>query len=126
MFSDGRAKLEIRGSAAVQIRLLRLEYGQGLYPQPDANRNGQHTPWWKRVGQVEYQRIGWFMPCGLDGSHNDHRVDEAVVQITLETLHPGGHCVPASPTSINVSQEPQVDCKPPQVRLLTKVQFYVG
>jgi len=91
MFADGRGTLTITGSAGgTDFVSYRLEYGQGLNPQA-----------WVQIGTdgkapVEEGLLGSWDTTGLDGLyalrllvvHADQRVDQAVVQVTLDNTPP--------------------------------------
>jgi len=91
MFADGRGTLDIRGSAAgADFLSYRLEYGQGLYP-----RN------WIQIGTdnvvpVTEGLLGTWDTHDLNGLYalrlmvvrNDQRVDQAILQVTLDNVPP--------------------------------------
>jgi membrane carboxypeptidase/penicillin-binding protein PbpC len=112
MFSDGHGKLEIRGSAAgADFSWFRLEYGQGLYPLA-----------WFQIGAdnrtpVTEGLLGEWDTTGLNGLYalrlmtvrKDQRVDQVVVQVTLDNTPPQvAITYPQAGQTISVAQEPQV------------------
>jgi membrane peptidoglycan carboxypeptidase len=130
MFADGRAKLEIRGSAAgAGFAWYRLEYGQGLYPIAWVQIGADsHTP-------VTEGLLGEWDTTGLDGLYalrllvvrSDQRVDQAVVQVTLDNTPPQvGITYPQAGQTISAEQEPQVALQAQASDpFLIKVDFYV-
>ena len=130
MFSDGRGKLEIRGSAAgVDFSSYRLEFGQGLYPRA-----------WVQIGQdslapVQEGLLGQWDTTGLDGLYAlrlmvvraDQRIDQAVVQVTLDNTPPQVAILyPQAGQSISLAQESQVALQAQASdAFLQKLQFYV-
>ncbi len=130
MFSAGRALIDILGSAAgADFVSYRLEYGQGLYPQN-----------WVQVGTdssrpVSDGVLGKWDTSGLDGLYalrlmvvrSDLRVDQAVVQVTLDNTPPqvaisypqAGTELRTTP-GINVALLAQANDS-----FLAKVEFYV-
>jgi hypothetical protein len=130
MFADGRGKIEILGSAAgADFVSYRLEYGQGLYPQA-----------WVLIGTdgtspVSEGVLGEWDTTGLNGLYalrlmvvrSDQRVDQAVVQVTLDNTPPQvAISYPQAGQELNAAQEPQVALQA-QVNdpFLAKVDFYV-
>ena len=91
MFADGRGKMDVQGSAAgADFLSYRLEYGQGLYPRA-----------WVQIGTdgavpVTGGLLGEWDTTGLNGLYalrlmvvrSDQRVDQAVVQVTLDNIPP--------------------------------------
>ena len=130
MFSDGRGRIEILGTAAgADFVSYRLEYGQGLYPQA-----------WVQIGtdstqpQKESLLAEWDT-TGLDGLYAlrlmvvraDQRLEQAVVQVTLDNTPPQvAVSYPQAGQEISLAQEPQVALQA-QVNdpFLAKVVFYV-
>jgi len=130
MFADGRGKIEILGSAAgADFVSYRLEYGQGLYPQA-----------WVQIGTdsatpLTESTLGEWDTTGLDGLYalrlmvvrTDQRVEQAVVQVTLDNTPPQvAISYPQAGQEISLAQEPQVALQA-QVNdpFLAKVEFYV-
>jgi membrane carboxypeptidase/penicillin-binding protein PbpC len=130
MFADGRGEIEIRGSAAgADFVSYRLEYGQGLYPQA-----------WTQIGKdsatpVTEGLLGKWDTSGLNGLYalrlmvvrTDQRVEQAVVQVTLDNTPPQvAISYPQEAQEISATQEPQVALQA-QVNdpFLAKVEFYV-
>jgi membrane peptidoglycan carboxypeptidase len=130
MFADGRGEIEIRGSAAgADFVSYRLEYGQGLYPQA-----------WTQIGKdsatpVTEGLLGKWDTSGLNGLYalrlmvvrTDQRVEQAVVQVTLDNTPPQvAISYPQDAQEISATQEPQVALQA-QVNdpFLAKVEFYV-
>ncbi len=130
MFADVRAVISILGSAGgADFVSYRLEYGQGLYPQE-----------WVQIGSdsttpVTEGALGSWDTSGLDGLyalrlmvvHTDQRVDQAVVQVTLDNTPPQvAVSYPQAGQEISIAQEPQVALQA-QVNdpFLAKVEFYV-
>jgi membrane peptidoglycan carboxypeptidase len=130
MFSDGHGKLQILGSASGKdFQSYRLEYGPGLYPQA-----------WVQIGtDVTEPKIesvlGEWDTLGLDGLYAlrlmvvraDQRVDQAVVQVTLDNTPPQvAISYPQAGQQIIATQEPQVALQA-QVNdpFLENVQFFI-
>ena len=130
MFSDERGVISILGSAAgADFVSYRLEYGQGLYPQN-----------WVQIGTdsatpVTEGVLGEWDTTGLDGLYalrlmvvrTDQRVDQAVVQVTLDNTPPQvAISYPQAGQELSLTQEPQVALQA-QVNdpFLAKVEFYV-
>ena len=122
--------ISILGSAAgTDFISYRLEYGQGLYPQA-----------WVQIGTdstspVTEGVLGDWDTTGLDGLYalrlmvvrTDQRVDQAVVQVTLDNTPPQvAVSYPQAGQELNLAQEPQVALQA-QVNdpFLAKVEFYV-
>jgi hypothetical protein len=130
MFADGRAKLEIRGSAAgANFNWYRLEYGQGLYPSG-----------WVQIGSDSHTAItngllGEWDTTALNGLYSlrlmvvrtDQRVDQAVIQVTLDNTPPQVAILyPQSGQTVSGAQEPQVALQAQASDpFLTKVDFYI-
>jgi membrane peptidoglycan carboxypeptidase len=130
MFSDMRGMLSIMGSAAgTDFVSYRLEYGQGLYPQD-----------WVQIGAdstspVTEGMLGKWDTTGLDGLYalrlmvvrSDQRVDQAVMQVTLDNTPPQvAVSYPQAGQELSLAQEPQVALQA-QVNdpFLAKVEFFV-
>ena len=130
MFSDGRGKIIITGTAAgADFVSYRLEYGQGLYPQA-----------WVQIGKdspsaVTEATLGVWDTAGLDGLYalrlmvvrKDQRVDQAVLQVTLDNTPPQvAISYPQAGQEIILAQEPQVALQA-QVNdpFLANVEFFV-
>ncbi len=130
MFADGRGRIEILGSAdGADFVSYRLEYGQGLYPQA-----------WVQIGTdsttpLTEAALGEWDTTGLDGLYalrlmvvcTDQRVEQAVVQVTLDNTSPQvAISYPQTGQEISLAQEPQVALQA-QVNdpFLAKVEFYV-
>jgi membrane peptidoglycan carboxypeptidase len=130
MFADGRGRIKILGTAAgMDFVSYRLEYGQGLYPQA-----------WVQIGAdsttpLTAAALGMWDTTGLDGLYalrlmvmrKDQRVDQAVVQVTLDNTSPQvAISYPQLGQVISLGQEPQVALQA-QVNdpFLAKVAFYV-
>ena len=130
MFTDQRGTIEIQGSAAgADFLSYRLEYGQGLYPQAWVHIGTDST-----TPQTE-SVLGQWDTTGLDGLYalrlmvvrTDQRVDQAVVQVTLDNTPPQvAISYPQAGQEIIAAQEPQVALQA-QVNdpFLAKVKFYV-
>ena len=130
MFSDGRGVLEIRGSAlGADFASYRLEYGQGLYPSL-----------WSQIGAdsrvpVTQGLLGTWDTTGLDGLyalrlmvvHTDQRVDQVVMQVTLDNSPPQvAITYPQIGQTISLAQEPQVALQAlASDPFLKNVEFYV-
>ena len=112
MFSDGRLKLAIRGSAAgPDFISYRLEFGKGLYPSL-----------WEQIGSdgntpVTEGQLGIWDTAGLNGLYalrlmvvrRDQRVDQAVVQVTLDNTPPQlAITYPQMGQTISLALEPQM------------------
>ena len=130
MFADGRGEIEIRGSAAgADFVSYRLEYGQGLYSQA-----------WTQIGKdsaapVTESLLGKWDTRDLNGLYalrlmvvrTDQRVEQAVVQVTLDNTPPQvAISYPQDAQEISAAQEPRVALQA-QVNdpFLAKVEFYV-
>jgi membrane carboxypeptidase/penicillin-binding protein len=130
MFSDRRGKISILGGATgTGFISYRLEYGQGLYPLA-----------WVQVGTdstkpVVNGLLGVWDTSGLDGLYalrlmvvrTDQRVDQDVVQVTLDNTPPQvAVSYPQTGQELILAQEPQVALQA-QVNdpFLAKVEFYV-
>jgi len=130
MFADGRGTIKILGSATgADFSSYRLEYGQGLYP-----------PAWVQIGTdsmvpLTESVLGEWDTTGLDGLYalrlmvvrSDQRVEQAVVQVTLDNTPPQvAISYPQAGQEISLTQEPQVAIQA-QVNdsFLEKVEFYV-
>jgi membrane carboxypeptidase/penicillin-binding protein len=130
MFAEGRGVLEIRGSAAgSDFYSYRLEFGQGLYPRL-----------WQQIGAdsrvpVTEGLLGSWDTTGLNGLfalrlmvvRSDQRVDQAVVQVTLDNTAPQvAISYPQSGQTISAAQEPQVALQAQASDpFLENVAFYV-
>ena len=130
MFSDVRAKLEIRGGAnGTDFVSYRLEYGQGLYPVA-----------WVQIGKdsrapVTEGLLGEWDTTGLDGLyalrlmvvHADQQVDQAVVQVTLDNTAPQvAITYPQAGQTISAAQAPQLALQAQASDpFLNKVEFFV-
>jgi membrane peptidoglycan carboxypeptidase len=130
MFADGRSRIKILGSAkGADFLFFRLEYGQGLYPQA-----------WVQIGTDTTTHrteslLGEWDTTGLDGLYairlmvvrTDQRVDQAVVQVTLDNTPPQvAISYPQAGQELSLAQEPQVTLQA-QVNdpFLVSVKFYV-
>jgi hypothetical protein len=130
MFSDGRGVLDISGAAGgPDFVSYRLEFGQGLYP-----------PLWEQIGSdskwpVTEGSLGKWDTSGLNGLYalrlmvvrSNQRVDQAVVQVTLDNTPPQlAITYPLSGQTISAAQEPQVALQAQASdAFLTRVDFYV-
>ena len=130
MFADERAKLEIHGSAAgVNFAWYRLEYGQGLYPSG-----------WVQIGSDSHTEVtdgllGEWDTTSLNGLYSlrlmvvrsDQRVDQAVLQVTLDNTPPQvAITYPQAGQTVSAAQEPQVALQAQASDpFLTKVDFYM-
>ena len=130
MFADGRGRIKILGSAAgADFLSYRLEYGQGLYPQAWVQiGTDSTTPLTERV-------LGEWDTTGLDGLYalrlmvvrSDQRVEQAVVQVTLDNTPPQvAISYPQAGQELSAAQEPQVALLA-QVNdpFLAKVEFFM-
>jgi membrane carboxypeptidase/penicillin-binding protein PbpC len=130
MFADGRGTLKILGSATgADFSFYRLEYGQGLYPSA-----------WVQIGTdstapLTESLLSEWDTTGLDGLYalrlmvvrSDQRVEQAVVQVTLDNTPPQvAISYPQAGQAISLIQEPQVALQA-QVNdpFLEKVEFFV-
>jgi membrane peptidoglycan carboxypeptidase len=130
MFADGRAKLEIRGSAAgANFAWYRLEYGQGLYPSAWVQIGAEsHTPVTEGLlAEWDTTNLNGLYSLRLMVVRSDQRVDQAVVQVTLDNTPPQvAITYPQAGQTINVTQEPQVALQAQASdAFLTKVDFYI-
>jgi membrane peptidoglycan carboxypeptidase len=130
MFSDARGRIDILGSAAgADFVSYRLEYGQGLYPTA-----------WVLIGTdslapVSDGVLGMWDTSGLDGLYalrlmvvrSEQRVDQAVVQVTLDNTPPQvAISYPQAGQELSAVREPQVAVlAQANDSFLTKVEFYV-
>ena len=130
MFSDGRAKIQIRGSATgANFVSYRLEYGQGLYPRA-----------WMQIGAdsqalVTEGLLGAWDTTGLEGLYalrlmvvrSDQRVEQALVQVTLDNTPPKVAIIyPQYGQTIRSAQEPQVALQAQASDpFLKKVAFFI-
>lgn len=130
MFSDGRAVLEISGAAGgSDFVSYRLEFGQGLYPSL-----------WEQIGAdskwpVTEGLLGRWDTSGLNGLYalrlmvvrSNQRVDQAVVQVTLDNTPPQvAVTYPLAGQTISAAQEPQVALQAQASdAFLTGVDFYM-
>jgi hypothetical protein len=130
IFAGGHAKIEIRGSATgANFAWYRLEYGQGLYP------NG-----WVQIGTDNHSPVtegllGEWDTTALNGLYSlrlmvirsNQRIDQAVVQITLDNTPPQvAITYPQDGQTISAAQEPQVALQAQASDpFLTKVDFYI-
>jgi hypothetical protein len=112
MFADGRAKLEIRGSAAgANFARYRLEYGQGLYPGGWVQiGTDNHTPVTDGLlGEWDTTKLNGLYSLRLMVVRSDQRIDQAVVQVTLDNTPPQvAITYPQAGQTISATQEPQV------------------
>ncbi len=130
LFADGRGMMEIRGSASgPDFFSYRLEYGAGLYP---------HS--WVQIGSdgtvpVTEGLLGSWDTTGLNGLYalrlmvvrQDQRVDQALVQVTLDNTPPQLAITrPLEGQEISLAQEPhlalQAQASDP---FLSRVEFYM-
>lgn len=130
MFTDGRGVLEIRGTAAgAGFVSYRLEYGAGLNPRR-----------WVLIGSdvtapVTDGLLASWDTTGLDGLYalrlmvvrSDNRVEQAVVQVTLDNTPPEVAILyPQAGQELSLAREPQVALQAQvQEAFLTEVVFYV-
>jgi len=136
MFTDQRGTLEIKGSAAgMDFVSYRLEYGQGLYPLAWVQIGTDLTTALTEsvLGQWDTSRLDGLYALRLMVVRSDQRVDQAVVQVTLDNTPPQvaisyPHSVPGGGAGqeISLAQEPQVALQA-QVNdpFLEKVEFYI-
>jgi membrane peptidoglycan carboxypeptidase len=130
MFSDGRGQIELRGSAAgADFDFYRLEYGQGLYPRR-----------WVQIGEnvetpVVEGLLGSWDTDGLNGLYalrlmvvyTDRRVEQAVLQVTLDNTPPQvAISYPAPGEELDLAEAGQIALQA-QVDdpFLTQVEFFV-
>jgi membrane carboxypeptidase/penicillin-binding protein len=130
MFSDGRLVLAIHGSATgADFVSYRLEFGQGLYPRL-----------WQQIGTdsrtpVVEGLLGNWDTTGLNGLYavrlmvvrTDQRVDQAVLQVTLDNTPPQvAITYPQAGQTLSAAQEPQVTLQAQASDpFLTEVAFYM-
>ncbi len=130
LFSDGRGKLEILGSAdGADFVSYRLEYGQGLFPTA-----------WTQIGLDSSESVtdgflGEWDTSGLDGLYSlrlmvlrsGQHLDQAVVQVTLDNTAPQvAITYPQDGQTLSLAQEPQVALQAQASDpFLAKVDFYV-
>jgi hypothetical protein len=130
MFADARAKLEIRGSAAgANFSWYRLEYGQGLYPSGWVQiGKDTHTPVTEGLlGDWDTSVLNGLYSLRLMIVRSNQRVDQAVVQVTLDNTPPKvAVTYPQAGQTISVAQEPQVALQAQASDpFLTEVDFYI-
>ncbi len=130
MFADGRAKLEIRGSATgTNFAWYRLEYGQGLYPSGWVQvGSDNHSPVTEGLlGEWDTTNLNGLYSLRLMVVHSDQRVDQAVVQVTLDNTPPQvAITYPQTGQTLSAAQEPQVALQAQASDpYLTKVDFYM-
>ena len=130
MFADGRGVIEIRGSArGADFLSYRLEYGAGLYPRD-----------WVQIGTdnavpVNQGILGSWDTRGLNGLyalrlmlvHQDQRVDQALVQVTLDNTPPQlAVSYPLEGQEILLAQENHVALQAQASDpFLSRVDFYI-
>ncbi|MEW6094564.1 MAG: penicillin-binding protein, partial [Chloroflexota bacterium] len=130
MFSDEHGIVEIRGTAAgADFVSYRLEYGAGLDPQTWTLFVGDAT-----TPVTEGLLANWDT-TGLDGLYvvrlmvvrSENRVDEALVQVTLDNTPPEVVITyPLDGQELSLAEEPQVALQAQvQDAFLTEVVFYV-
>jgi membrane peptidoglycan carboxypeptidase len=130
MFSDGRGTIHILGSAnGVDFQNYRLEYGQGLYPtawvQIGTDSTTPHTE--SLLGEWDTTGLDGLYALRLMVVHSDQRVEQALVQITLDNTPPQvAISYPTAGQELSLVSEPQVALQA-QVYdpFLVKVEFYV-
>ena len=130
MFAGGRARLKIRGSAAgANFARYRLEYGQGLYPGGWVQIGADsHTPVTDGLlGEWDTTDLNGLFSLRLMVVRSDQRVDQAVLQVTLDNTPPQvAITYPQDGQTISAAQEPQVALQAQASDpFLTKVDFYV-
>jgi len=130
MFADVRAKLEIRGSAAgANFARYRLEYGQGLYPGGWVQiGTDNHTPVTDGLlGEWDTTKLNGLYSLRLMVVRSDQRIDQAVVQVTLDNTPPQvAITYPQAGQTISATQEPQVALQAQASdAFLTNVDFYI-
>jgi membrane carboxypeptidase/penicillin-binding protein len=130
MFTGARGKLELRGSAAgANFARFRLEYGQGLYPggwvQIGADNQTPVTD--GRLGEWDTTALNGLYSLRLMVVRSDQRVDQAVVQVTLDNTPPQvAITYPQAGQTIRAAQEPQVALQAQASdAFLTEVDFYI-
>ena len=130
MFSDERARLAIRGSAAgADFAWYRLEYGQGLYPSGWVQIGSDiHTPVMEGLlGEWDTSNLNGLFSLRLMVVRSDQRVDQAVVQVTLDNTPPQvAITYPQNGQILSLAQEPQVALQAQAGDpFLTEVDFYI-
>jgi len=130
MFADGRAKLEIHGSAAgANFTWYRLEYGQGLYPSGWVQIGADnHTPVTEGLlGKWDTTDLNGLYSLRLMVVRSDQHVDQAVVQVTLDNTPPQlAITYPQNGQTISAAQEPQLALQAQASDpFLTNVDFYM-
>jgi hypothetical protein len=130
MFAIQHGIIEIDGSATgADFNSYRLEFGQGLYPET-----------WTQIGTTSTSPVaegvlGKWDTTGLDGLYalrlmvvqSDQRVDQAVVQLTLDNTPPQvAISYPQAGQVLSISEESKVALQA-QVNepFLAKVDFFV-
>ncbi len=126
----GRAKLEIRGSAnGTDFVWYRLEYGQGLYPVGWVQiGTDSHTPVTEGLlGEWDTTNLNGLYSLRLMVVRTDQRVDQAVVQVTLDNTPPQvAITYPQAGQTISAAQEPQLALQAQASDpFLNKVDFYI-
>ena len=130
MFAEGRAKLEIRGSATgADFAWYRLEYGQGLYPSGWVQiGTDSHTPVIEGIlGEWDTTNLNGLYSLRLMVIRTGQRVDQAVVQVTLDNTPPQvAITYPQDGQKISITQEPQLALQAQASDpFMTKVEFYM-
>ena len=130
MFADERGIIKIQGTAAgADFQSYRLEYGQGLYPHLWVQINTDST------NPVSEGVLGEWDTQGLDGLYAlrlmvvraDQRVDQAVIQVTLDNTPPQvAITYPQDGQEILLAQESHVALQAQaNDAFLSKVEFYI-
>ena len=130
MFADGRAELTLRGSAAgANFAWYRLEYGQGLYPSGWVQIGADnHTPVTDGLlGRWDTTKLNGLYSLRLMVIRSNQRIDQAVVQVTLDNTPPQvAITYPQNGQTISSTQEPQVALQAQASDpFLKKVEFYI-
>ena len=130
LFSDGRSKILVSGSAAgADFASYRLEYGQGLYPQewylvgPDSKTPVTEGP----LGEWDTSGLNGLYALRLMVVRGDQRVDQAVVQVTLDNTPPQvAVTYPQNGQTVLAAQEPQLALQAQASdAFLVSVDFYI-
>ncbi len=91
MFADGREVMDIRGTAAgADFLSYRLEYGQGLYPRTWVQIGTDNTTPVTEglLGKWDTHDLNGLYALRLMVVRSDQRVDQSVVQVTLDNIPP--------------------------------------
>jgi len=130
MFADGHGSIKVLGTASgADFLSYRLEYGQGLYPQSwvQIGTDSTSTRTESLLGEWDSTGLNGLYALRLMVVRADQRLDQAVLQITLDNTAPQvAVSYPQAGQVLSLTQEPQVALQA-QVNdpFLARVQFFV-